>query len=235
MITVIISVFNEMKNIYFSKILTQFKADAVFEVMCIDGGSTDGTVAWLKAQQVNVQVLAESTRAARLNFGIQHAKTAAILLQHPRSVISKAGIVWMKQNHETLKWAAFTHQFDDTHFFLKFISWYSNQIRVKKKNIVYLDHCMLINKLLLNIEAIPDLAVFEDTALSIALRKQCEPILRPEIVTTSAVRFLDRGIYKHFLLNQGIKVLYALNINSKKINQIYEKKLNLNQKNETWL
>ncbi|MCH9689345.1 MAG: glycosyltransferase [Gammaproteobacteria bacterium] len=231
MITVIISIFNEKKNAYLPKILNQFKDDAFFEVICIDGGSTDGTVEWIKAQGVSVHILKASTRAARLNFGIQHATSDMVLLQHPRSIISEAGIGSIKKHDKTFQWAAFTHQFDVPHFFLKFISWYSNQVRVKKKGIVYLDHCILINKVILTVADIPDIAVFEDTALSNALRTQCRPVLLPEVAVTSAVRFLDRGIYKHFLLNQWIKLLYALKVNSKKINRLYEQKLNLNQEN----
>ena len=232
MIAVIISVFNEKKNTYLPKILNQFKEDAFFEVICIAGGSTDGTVEWLNTEGVFVHTLGASTRAARLNFGIQYAKSDIVLLQHPRSLISEAGIRAIKKHDKMPQWAAFTHQFDVPHFFLKFISWYSNQVRVKKKGIVYLDHCMLINKAVLTVTNMPDIAVFEDTALSNALRIQCQPVLLPEVVLTSAVRFLDRGIYKHFLLNQWIKILYALKVDSKKINRLYEQKLNLNQDNQ---
>jgi glycosyltransferase involved in cell wall biosynthesis len=231
MVTVIISVFNEEKNPYLFKILTQFRADPFFEVICVDGGSTDGTLEKIKKQKVCVHELHASTRAARLNLGIACATSETILLQHPRSLISDTGIAFIKKNHERLKWAAFTHQFDDAHFFLKFISWYSNEVRVKKKAIVYLDHCMIVKKAYLDAKVIPDMAIFEDTALSGNLRAMCKPTLLPYVAVTSAVRFLDRGIYKHFLLNQWIKFLYCLNIDSKKINRLYERRLNLNQEN----
>lgn len=231
MITVILSVFNEMKNPYFKPILKQFKTDEFFELLCIDGGSTDGTTAYLKDAGISVHVLQDSTRAARLNYGLTHASTDVVLLQHPRSLIDGAGILRLKAMSQTLAWAAFTHQFDVPHFFLKFISWYSNQIRVKKKGIVYLDHCIVINKALLAVHPIPDLAVFEDTALSVQLKSQVMPVLLPEVVKTAAIRFVSRGIYKHFLLNQCIKCLYALKVDSHKINYWYERTLNLNQKN----
>ncbi len=231
MITVIISVFNEMKNAYLSQILAGFKTHTFFEVLCVDGGSTDGTIEWIQQQGVAVDVLPKSSRAARLNHGIQAANTMVVLLQHPRSIISSEGLLLLKEKHQELKWAAFTHQFDERHYFLKFISWYSNQVRVKRKSIVYLDHCIFINQKFVRLDPIPDLAVFEDTALSNALSSQCKPSLLSAVVTTSAIRFLDRGIYKHFFLNQWIKILYLLKMDSCKINRIYEKKLNLNQEN----
>lgn len=231
MITVVISVFNEMRNPYLFKVIQQFKADLFFELICVDGGSDDGTVEWITRQNVRIEVLPHSTRAARLNLGMRHASHLMVLLQHPRSIISNEGIVFIKANYSQLKWATFTHQFDTPHFFLKFISWYSNHVRVKKKGIVYLDHCILINRTYLATAPIPNIAIFEDTALSDSLRRLCSPELLPFSVVTSAIRFLDRGIYKQFLLNQWIKFLYSLNVDSKKINRLYEKKLNLNQKN----
>jgi glycosyltransferase involved in cell wall biosynthesis len=231
MITVILSVFNEANNPYLAKILAQFKADDFFELICIDGGSTDGTLTYLKQEKIDVQVLPGSTRAARLNYGLVHARASVVLLQHPRSLIADSGLLLLKENYKTLTWAAFTHQFDVSHFFLKFISWYSNTVRVKKKGIVYLDHCMVINKVALAVKAIPDMAIFEDTALSHDLRSQIHPILLPDIAMTSAIRFLNRGIYKHFLLNQWIKCLYRLKINTQWINYLYERKINLNQNN----
>ncbi|MDF1677130.1 MAG: hypothetical protein P1U32_00335 [Legionellaceae bacterium] len=231
MITVVVSVFNEMQNPYLSKIIQQFKADVSFELVCIDGGSADGTIEWLTQQGVRVEVLPHSTRAARLNLGMRYASYPMVLLQHPRSIISDEGVAFIKTNVQQLKWAAFTHQFDTPHFFLKFISWYSNYVRIQKKGIVYLDHCVLINRAYLTVAPLPDIAIFEDTALSDNLRCFCSPELLPFRVVTSAIRFLDRGIYKQFLLNQWIKFLYSLNVDSKKINRLYEKKLNLNQKN----
>lgn len=231
MITVIVSVFNEDNNPCLPQILMQFEKDPFFELICVDGGSTDNTQAFISKHNASLHILNHSTRAARLNLGIKKASHAHVLLYHPRSVISDDALAFLKTNHSTLQWAAFTHQFDHPHFFLKFISWYSNQIRVKKKKIVYLDHCMLIKKQYLNTQPIPDIAIFEDTALSHILQAQCEPILLPHIATTSAIRFLNRGVYKQFILNQCIKGLYHMGVDPKKINKLYEQHLNLNQNN----
>lgn len=233
MITIIISTFNEMDNPYFLHNVNQFKDDSFFEVIYIDGGSTDGTLTYLEKNAQIFYTLQDSTRAARLNLGILHAKFQYILLHHPRSNIESDGIKFIKQNFKKFNWAAFSHQFDNPHLFLKFISWYSNKIRVQKKQIVYLDHCILINKKCLNNESMPDIAIFEDTALSkILTSKGLQPKLLPYIAKTSAIRFLNRGIYKQFLLNQFIKILYHIKFDHKKINRLYEKKLNLNQMND---
>ncbi|MDF1757497.1 MAG: glycosyltransferase [Legionellaceae bacterium] len=232
MISIVFSSFNEMNNPYLTKIISQFKNDQFFEFIYVDGGSSDGTIDCIEKLGIKIISLPNSTRAARLNLGIKQASHAHLLLQHPRSIIEDKGLIFLKNNFQNMSWAAFKHRFDNQHYFLKFISWYSNEVRVKKKAIVYLDHCIVVKKELLNHSHIPDIAIFEDTALSkIITDAGVKPILLPFYATTSAIRFLNRGIYKQFLLNQWIKFLYSINYNHQKINKIYEQKLNLNQNN----
>lgn len=231
MINVVISVFNEENNPYLMRIIERFANYPLFELIFVDGGSSDNTVESLKEKNHNVLVLPNSTRAARLNYGITLSQYDFILLQHPRSLISQDGIIFLQDNYQHYPWAAFTHQFDCDHFFLRFVSWYSNRIRICKKKITYLDHCIFFHKTILK-QAMPDIAIFEDTELSFQLQKKAFPKLLPLTVTTSAIRFLERGIFKHFLLNQFIKLLHSKNIDPSIINRLYEKRLNLNQKNE---
>lgn len=231
MLTVIISTFNEDNNPVFYQAVERLTQAEKFEIICVDGGSSDSTLDKLKSYDVEIILLPNSTRAARLNKGVEQAKFTNVLLHHPRSILSNAAIDYLINNNDKNEWAAFTHKFDTKHFFLRFISWYSNNIRVKKKNIVYLDHCILVAKKYLT-QPIPDIAIFEDTALSDILAKQgLTAKLLPHIATTSAIRFINRGIYKQFCMNQFLKMLYKLNFNAQIMNKIYEKKLDLNQKN----
>lgn len=228
-ISVILSCFNERDNPYFSKIIQQFNSPN-YDLIVVDGGSTDGTVEWLKTYQIRPIILPHSTRGARLNHGIERANSDSILLQHPRSLIDAQGLEYLAQHASGLDWAVFTHRFDHNHMLLKYISWYSNKVRVERKHITYLDHCIFLKRALLT-KPIPDIAIFEDTALSYILQQHAKPIRLPHYATTSAIRFLDRGVFRQFLTNQWVKCLYHAKINPKKINAIYEKRMNLNQKN----
>lgn len=231
MISVILSIFNESNNPLFKKIIAQFQQYSFFELVFIDGGSTDGTLDFLNENKLTYFSLPGSTRGARLKLGLSQAKYDAVLLHHPRSMIECAGLDYLIEHAASMDWLAFKHKFDHPHWFLRYVSWYSNTLRVKRKKIVYLDHCMFFNKNLLEGLALPELAIFEDTALSELLNKQHTPYLLPYVSTTSAIRFLDRGIFKQFLLNQFLKCAYKLSFNHKWMNRLYEKQLNLNQDN----
>lgn len=232
MISVIISCFNEANNTYFPRLLEQFKSQDKFELIVVDGGSSDNTHDVLKTYAIPYLVLENSTRGARLHHGIEQASFEHILLQHPRSQIEPEGIAYLLSHHTQMNWAAFKHRFDHKHLLLRYISWYSNHVRVEKKQITYLDHCIVLNRNCYT-EAIPDIAIFEDTALSYQLQKHTQPKLLPFYATTSAIRFLDRGILRQFLMNQALKLLYHSGLNSSLMNRIYESKLNLNQNNKT--
>ena len=167
------------------------------------------------------------TRAERLNLGFDRAKGSMILFYHPRSFVDPKGIEYLIDHCDKIIWGAFTHQFDQTHFLLKFTSWYSNKIRGQGRSIFYLDHCIFFHRTLRK-NPLPPVEIFEDTVLSAQLRHQQAPILLPFKSTTSALRFSKNGIWRQAVLNQIMKIGFYLNASPQKMNKIYERGLNLN-------
>lgn len=80
----------------------------------------------------------------------------------------------------------------------------------------------------MEIGGVPDMDIFEDTALSIALNQWGKPAIAPVKVTTSARRFRQRGIYRQALLNQLLKVMYYAHLDPKRLNWLYESKSQIN-------
>ncbi len=166
------------------------------------------------------------TRAERLNIGFHKSKGEMVLFHHPRTKLSEEAICHLIkiscQENRELVWGGFLHQFDQNHFLLRFISWYSNFIRTKWRGIVYLDHCVFFDRRLwksdLSIEAI-----FEDTELSFRFRKMIWPVLLFYPATTSAHRYTKNGIIKQTLLNQILKIGYFLHFPSSLLFSLYQK------------
>ncbi|MFT2091564.1 glycosyltransferase [Paraglaciecola sp. 2405UD69-4] len=229
MLTIIIPTLNESKSGYLNKLLQAYKPSANLEVLCVDGGSSDNTLNLIQEAGVGLIETDFSSRAARLNVGIEAAKHQMILLNHPRSIIEGAGIQALMASNKDLSWGAFTHKFDNSHPLLSFTSWYSNFVRGDRRGIYYLDHCIFAQKtLLLDIGLLPDIEIFEDTELCLKLSKKAKGIRLPFISETSAIRFETTGIYFQAFKNQYLKWQYYFNRSDKKMNTLYEKGLELN-------
>ncbi|MDF3818426.1 hypothetical protein P3G55_00860 [Leptospira sp. 96542] len=175
---------------------------------------------------IQVDVRIAPTRAERLNIGFHLSKGDIVLFHHPRTLLAPGAIEHLIKVSEEKKrsylWGGFIHQFDKDHFMLRCISWYSNYIRSKWKGIVYLDHCVFFDRLYWNSD-LEKKYIFEDTELSLMLRKFSHPVLLPYKAVTSAHRFQKNGILKQIVLNQILKLGFYLRIPSKFLFSLYQK------------
>lgn len=236
-LSVILSVFNEESLGLLPEILESFRELNGVEVLCVDGGSRDGTRACVEAAGGCVSWLDSrlSTRAERMNLGYRHARGEMILWQHPRSLLKPEAIEFLLTRVTEPIWGGFTHGFDRDHPLLRFTSWYSNRIRPRMQKVLYLDHCIFAHRSLLaawDPAPVPEVEIFEDTLLSRRLARTGAPVVLPFSATTSAVRFVRNGIYRQALLNQAMKLGFYLGVSPKTMNRIYEAGLGLNSKSD---
>ncbi|GAB4421765.1 MAG: TIGR04283 family arsenosugar biosynthesis glycosyltransferase [Bacteriovoracaceae bacterium] len=231
-LSVVIPTLNEEENPYFIKILESLSGHEEIEVIVSDGGSMDNTFHF--CSKFNIKYLSNKTtsRAERINIGIRESSSEMILLQHPRSLISKEGVEYLHQHVTDLSWGGFLHSFDLEHPILKFTSWYSNHIRGGLSGILYLDHCIFLKKsMAISIGELPLVDIFEDTILSHQLLKKFgKPKILPHKVTTSAVRFKTNGIFRQSIMNQYLKIKFHLGANHHQMNKLYEQNTGLNSK-----
>ena len=137
MVSVIIPTLNELQHNYLERILILL-SKTKYQVIVVDGGSTDGTTELIKKFGVESHILDHSNRAERLNEGLKYAKSDIVLLHHPRSILSVEGLESLRDLEGI--WGGFKHRFDEKGFPYSFTSWYSNVIRFKMRKIIYLDH-----------------------------------------------------------------------------------------------
>ena len=242
-LSIILPCLNEIRHGYLDRILVNLVAQSIpqnykVEIIAVVSASEDGTDVFLEkytAKFVGLQVVRSlaKNRAQRLNEGIAISTGEIILLHHPATLLPE-GIAF-QLIEEALgsgaRWGAFQHSFDSSHELLRFTSWYSDHVRVQQKGIVYLDHCPFIDRqLLAKIGHVPDLDIFEDTVLSDRLGKFAKPVLAKGKIITSARRFRQRGIYRHAMLNQLLKICYHFNIDPRSLNRLYEQKASINVK-----
>jgi glycosyltransferase involved in cell wall biosynthesis len=247
-LSIILPCLNEIRHGYLDRILNNLAAQLVpknceKEIITVVSASDDGTELVLQSyasRSPEIQVVRSlaNNRAQRLNDGIAASTGDIILLHHPATLLPEG--IALQLIEQSLgsgnDWGGFCHSFDSAHWLLDFTSWYSNNVRLRKKGIVYLDHCPFIKRqVLAEIGHVPDLDIFEDTVLSNRLCQFSKPVLAQGKVITSARRFHQRGIYRHAMLNQLLKICYHLNLDPRWLNRLYEQKASINVKYDNTL
>ncbi|MEM9088543.1 MAG: glycosyltransferase [Cyanobacteria bacterium P01_F01_bin.53] len=231
MFSVVLPCFNESRHGYLPKILenlTQQQGEK--QLIAVVSVSEDDTLPTLRRfPAVRVIETDAVNRAQRLNLGIEASGGEHVLLHHPATLLpEKDALVQAAAVLENASWGGFVHSFDMDHWLLRFTSWYSTRVR-SRQGILYLDHCVFARRqVLTDMGGVPDMDIFEDTALSVALAKSGMPAIAPGKAVTSARRFKARGIYRQALLNQALKVMYHAKLDPRRMNWLYERKSQIN-------
>lgn len=232
MLSVVLPTNNELALDYLPRIVDRITGVEGVDVVCVDNASTDGTAELLAEYASNSAVqlvtLPGSNRAQRLNAGVAAARADRVLLHHPRSLLDAGALEALLALDASVPWGGFTHAFDRAHGLLAWTSYYSNSIRMDRRGIVYLDHCIFFDRRLLGDKPVPELEIFEDTALSEALLRHGRPRRLPQLAVTSAVRYGKNGVWRQASMNQLLKVGYKLGIDHQRMNALYERGLGLN-------
>lgn len=226
-LSLIIPTSNEKNEGYLAHIAMQYPRSKNIQYIIVDFKTNPEVLNNLNRDDFEVHHTNEPNRAGRINIGIEHTRNTFVLVNHPRSIIAPKGIDYIMQNSSSLTWGGFTHKFDESSPGLRWTSWYSNAVRPKLFKIIYLDHCIFFHRRFLT-SPIPNIPIFEDTELSLILSNSGSPQILPFLSTTSAIRFRNNGFWKQALMNQKLKIKYHLGRSPQKMNDEYEKNLNLN-------
>ncbi|ESA36782.1 glycosyl transferase [Leptolyngbya sp. Heron Island J] len=235
-ISVVLPCLNEIRHGYLPRILDNLALQSgAKQIIIVISPSTDGThdviIQHPAAADFKLVYTDATNRAQRLTVGIETSQGDVVLLHHPATLLPPDALSQIRalMANDTVTWGGFRHSFDVDHWLLRFTSWYSTTQRPRLSQILYLDHCIFARRgALMDIGGVPDMDIFEDTALSNALSQFGPPYLAPGTIVTSARRFKERGIYKHAALNQLLKLMYHARLDPKKMNWLYEGKSQIN-------
>lgn len=227
-LSVILPTHKEDGQSYLLKIASHYPFHPSLEYLVLDTDTPPSILSRIQRDDFHTHSLPKgTTRAKKINEGVQKAQGSMILCHHPRSLVDPKGLLFLLENSQQLQWGAFTHQFDEHSPGLRFTSWYSNHVRPNWSKVYYLDHGIFFRKELLT-RKIPDMPIFEDTELCRILRKSAPPRRLPFVSETSAVRFRTNGFWRQSLMNQKLKWDYHRGRSSVSMNNQYEKDLHLN-------
>jgi rSAM/selenodomain-associated transferase 2 len=211
MITVIIPAYNEEKVLP-STLKSLFAQSGEYEVIVVDGGSSDRTLAILDdlefrssspltPQPSRLVLTAPKSRAIQMNAGAKQAKGEWLLFLHADTVLPVGAIQRLNdmESDHAIQAGGFMHQFSGDDWRLRLISFLDN-FRCVRSRIIYGDQALFVRRELFeNLGGFPDHPILEDVAFGERLIKTTNPLLLSPPVVTDARKFITMGIWRSFL------------------------------------
>ncbi|WP_447599100.1 TIGR04283 family arsenosugar biosynthesis glycosyltransferase [Nitrospira sp. Nam80] len=200
MISVIIPAYNEERALPVTlHHLMQLPGE--FEVLLVDGGSGDRTVA-IASRMTGVRVLhARKGRATQMNVGAAVARGEWLLFLHADTLLPGEALVRVNrlEGEPAAEAGGFLHRFSGTDWRLRMISWLDN-FRCMRSRIIYGDQAMFVRRSLFNrLGGFPEVPILEDVAFCEKLVQVTTPLLLSPPVITDARKFLKMGVWRSFV------------------------------------
>lgn len=169
-----------------------------FEVIVVDGGSSDRTREVAAAEARVRLVSARRGRGAQMNAGARAARGEILMFLHADSVLPQGSIAMLNalEAHRDCVWGGFRQRFSGDDWRLRLISRLHNW-RCRLSRVFYGDQAMFVRSALFHaLGGFPEQPILEDVALSEKLRAVAPPMLLDEHVVTDARKFLKMGIWR---------------------------------------
>ncbi|MCM4157952.1 TIGR04283 family arsenosugar biosynthesis glycosyltransferase [Gramella sp. AN32] len=220
-ISIIIPALNEEG--YLEKTLSHtLKLKGNFEIIVVDGGSTDHTQAIAEGFNPVQTLVAGKGRANQMNHGALHAKGEIFLFLHadtvlPQNVYQEITGQLRKPGHIG---GSFRLRFDKYHPFLNLYSWCS---RFNLEYFTYGDHAIFVKKEIYNlIGGFKSIPFMEDIEIQKRLRKKGKFKKLKSYVLTSGRRFEKNGIKYQLLLDVFLIFLYNFRVAPRTLKRFYK-------------
>ena len=220
-ISIIIPVLNEAKII--QPILNELHTSSQVEIIVVDGGSQDNTVAVAIQTGVKVISVLHKGRAAQMNAGANIARGDILLFLHADTKLPSnfVELVVKTLEPDNVVAGAFELAIDGEATSLR---WIELLVKVRSRlfSLPYGDQAIFISKkAFINFGGFADLAIMEDFEFIKRIAKQGKIAIAPATVTTSGRRWQKLGVWKTTLINQAIIAGYYLGISATKLSNFY--------------
>ena len=192
-ISVIVPVLNETKIL--RRTLGQFRLTDNEEVIVVDGGSNDDTVA--VAREFTDRVFTAKTGRARvMNFGARNAQGDILLFLHADCTLPNDAFNLIRDvlKNKDIAAGAFALRIDDSRMRFRIIEKFSN-LRAELSSLIYGDQGMFIRKeTFKSIGGFADISLMEDIEISLTLKKTGKIVFVKQPIKASSRRWVEEGV-----------------------------------------
>lgn len=208
-VSIIIPVFNEADHIVAHlKRLKKVVADIPAEIIVVDGGSEDATLA-LATPYVDHAITATKGRAKQMNAGAKLATNDCLLFLHIDTLLPDQAFNFLTT---PVQWGFYKVKLSGRSWCFRVIEkmmvWRSSLTRIATG-----DQCIFVNnELFTSIDGYADIPLMEDVELCKRLRKIAQPIITHTSVTTSSRRWERKGILRTVWLMWCLRAQYFLGV-----------------------
>ena len=211
MISVVIPAYNE-ERVLPGTLAALFTQAGDYEVIVVDGGSTDGTRQVLHrfefcvpssrvtCHSSRLALEAPKGRASQMNVGAKQARGEWLLFLHADTVLPPEAIQRLNEMEadQTIQAGGFMHRFSGDDWRLRLISFLDN-FRCTRSRIIYGDQALFVRRRLFEqLGGFPDQPILEDVAFCEQLIKMARPTLLGPPVVTDSRKFVKMGIWRSF-------------------------------------
>ena len=195
MISVVIPAYNEEQALP-ATLERLFSQPGQFEVILVDGASTDATTR-IARQYPAIRILdAPRGRASQMNAGAAAARGEWLLFLHADTLLPYRAISRIAALPAEVDAGGFRHRFSGRGLGLGFISLADN-IRCSRSRIIFGDQAMFIRRALFErLGGFPDVARLEDVRFCEKLVKHVRPVLLDQAVVTDSRKFIRHGVWR---------------------------------------
>jgi len=201
MISVIIPAFNEEKALP-ATLRALLPEPGDYEVIVVDGGSTDATRDIVQAELSLRLVTAPKGRASQMNAGARCATGELLLFLHADTILPEGTLRRLNELEadDRVQAGGFLHRFSGTDWRLRLVSFLDN-FRCRHSRIIYGDQALFVRRALFErLGGFPEQPILEDVAFCEKLVKVVTPVLLAPPVVTDSRKFVKMGIWRSFAL-----------------------------------